>query len=232
MSPDEAAAAPGPGADVGQLVTQALAAGDPTGWFERLYAAAEDGAAAVPWDRGAPHRLLTAWAQQKALNGRGRRALVVGCGPGWDAEYIAGRGFAVTAFDISASAIRAARRRFPGSAVRYQVADLLDPPPAWRKSFDLVVESQTVQSLPDPPRRDAITRIGHMVAPGGTLVVIALARDDGEEPGPLPPWPITRAEVGAFTGTGLVPVRIGDVPDGGQPPSGRRWLAEFRRPGG
>ena len=176
---EEPAAEAGPGAEPGRLVAQALSAGDPTGWFEPLYAAAEQGAGAVPWDRGgAPHWLLTAWAGRQALNGRGRRALVVGCGLGADAEYIAGRGFAVLAFDISASAIRGARRRFPGSAVDYQVADLLAPPAEWREAFDLVVESQTVQALPDPPRRDAIGNIGHMVAPGGTLVVIALARAD------------------------------------------------------
>ena len=38
-------AAPGPGAEPGRLVAQALSAGDPTGWFEPLYAAAEEGAA-------------------------------------------------------------------------------------------------------------------------------------------------------------------------------------------
>jgi SAM-dependent methyltransferase len=228
---EEPAAAPAPGTEPGRLVARALSAGDPTGWFEPLYAAAEEGAAVVPWDRGAPHWLLTAWAERKALNGDGRRALVVGCGLGADAEYVAGRGFAVLAFDISASAIRAARRRFPGSTVDYRVADLLDPPAEWREAFDLVVESQTVQALPDPPRRDAIDSIGRMVAPGGTLVVIALARADGEEAGPWPPWPITRAEVESFTATGLAPVTIEEVADTGQGPPGRRWLAEFRRPG-
>jgi SAM-dependent methyltransferase len=203
MSPGEdAAPAPDPGAETGRLVARALSAGDPTGWFEPLYAAAEEGAAVVPWDRGAPHWLLTTWAEEKALNGGGRRALVAGCGLGADAEHIEGRGFAVVAFDISASAIQAARRRFPGSAVDYVVADLLDPPAGWREAFDLVVESQTVQSLPDPPRRDAIARVGHMVAPGGALIVIALARADGEEAGPWPPWPITRAEVGGLRGDG------------------------------
>jgi hypothetical protein len=115
--------------------------------------------------------------------------------------------------------------------VDYQVADLLAPPAGWREAFDLVVESQTVQALPDPPRRDAIGNIGHMVAPGGTLVVIALARADDEEAGPWPPWPITRAEIEAFTATGLAPVKIEEVADAGQEPPGRRWLAEFRRPG-
>ena len=168
---DEPAAAPGSGAEPGRLVARALSAGDPTGWFEPLYAAAEEGAAVVPWDRGgAPHWLLTAWAERKAPNGAGRRALVVGCGLGADAEYVAGRGFAVLAFDISASAIRAARRRFPGSTVDYRVADLLAPPAGWGQAFDLVVESQTVQALPDPPRRDAIGSIGRMVAPGRRLL--------------------------------------------------------------
>jgi SAM-dependent methyltransferase len=232
LSAGEEAPSADPGSGTDRLVARALSAGDPTGWFEPLYAAAEEGTAVVPWDRGAPHWLLTAWAEEKVLNGGARRALVVGCGLGADAEYIAGRGFAVVAFDISASAIRAARRRFPGSAVDYRVADLLDPPAEWREAFDLVVESQTVQSLPDPPSRDAIARIGHMVAPGGTLVVIALARADGEEPGPWPPWPITRAEVGAFAETGLEPVRIDNVADAGHQPPGRRWVAEFCRPGG
>jgi SAM-dependent methyltransferase len=244
MSPaEDAVTAPDPAQKVGQLVAQALAEGDATGWFERLYAAAEDGSAIVPWDRGRPHWLLTAWAQESGLDGGGwrgqesgldgggRRALVVGCGLGADAEFIAGLGFGTLAFDISASAVRAARRRFPASTVDYRVVDLLHPPPDWRQAFDLVVESQTIQALPDPPRRDAIARIGDMVAPGGTLVVIALARDASEDPGQWPPWPVTRAEVEAFAADGLAPVRIEDVSDSGQIPPGRRWLAEFRRPG-
>ena len=64
------------------------------------------------------------------------------------------------------------------SAVDYVVADLLAPPPAWSKAFDLVVEIYTVQALPDPPRRDAIAGVADMVAPGGTLLVIAFARGE------------------------------------------------------
>ncbi len=82
----------------------------------------------MPWDRGGPHRMLVGWARERGISGTGHRALVVGCGLGDDAEYIAGLGFGTVAFDISASAIRAARRRYPGSNLRYVVADLLDPP--------------------------------------------------------------------------------------------------------
>lgn len=220
----------GPAEEVGRLAAASVAAGDPTGWFEELYAAAARGDAVVPWDRGTPHWLLTEWAEGRALDGAGQRAMVVGCGLGADAEYVAGLGFDTVAFDISATAVRLVRERFPGSAVDYQVADLLDPPAAWDRSFDLVVESQTIQALPDPARREATAQIARMVAPGGRLVVICLAREPDEPPAPHPPWSITRAEVGAFEAAGLAPVRVEDLPDAGRVPPGRRWRAEFVRP--
>lgn len=216
-----------PGAAARRLAAEALAARDATAWFERLYAAAEEGEAVVPWDRGAPHRLLVEWGA--GIDGGGRRALVVGAGLGADAEYVAGLGFETVAFDVSATAIRTARRRFPDSRVDYVAADLLDPPAEWREAFDLVVESLTVQSLPDPPRRDAIAQVGRMVAPGGTLLVIATARDEADGPVHGPPWPLTRAEVESFASGGLEPRRIEDLRDSEQPDI-HRWRAEFERP--
>ena len=199
---------------------------DPTGWFERLYAAAEQGDASVPWDRGGPNPVLARWADERGLDGDGRRALVVGSGLGGDAEFVAALGFDTVAFDVSPTAVKLARRRFPGSRVDYVVADLLDPPPEWRHAFDLVVESLTAQSLPDPPRGDAIARIGQMLAPGGTLIVISGI--DGEHDfGDGPPWPLTRAEVESFASGGVRPVRI-EVVDAAQP-GDHRWRAEFTR---
>jgi len=161
------------------------------------------------------------------VRGGGRRALVVGCGFGADAEHLAQLGFATTAFDVSPTAVRSARARFPDSRVSYRAADLLDPPAEWRRAFDLVLESLTVQSLPDPPRRAAIRRVGELVAPGGTLLVIATARDG---PPQAPPWPLTRDEIDAFaTDGGLEPIAIERLEDqaGEVPP---RWRAELRRP--
>jgi SAM-dependent methyltransferase len=218
---------PDPDERARELAGASLSAGDATGWFERLYAAAEAGQGVVPWDRGSPHRLLVQWAEQREITGDGRRALVVGCGLGDDAEYISGRGFRTVAFDISASAIRAARRRYPDSRVSYVVADLLDPPAGWQQAFDLVVESLTLQALPDPPRRDAIRHLGRLVAPGGTLIVNARARDQEDDPGGGPPWPLTRAEIDAIGASGLEAVRVEDIRE----PGSRRWRAEYRRPG-
>ncbi|HMJ37598.1 MAG TPA: class I SAM-dependent methyltransferase [Baekduia sp.] len=211
--------------DATRLAGESLAANDPTGWFERLYAAARTGDAIVPWDREAPHPLLIGWTQEHELEGAGRRAMVVGAGPGHDAEHVAGLGFATTAFDISETAVHAAQERHPDSRVEYVAADLLDLPAEWIGAFDLVVEIMTVQALPDPPRRAAIASVARLVAPGGTLLVVAAAHDGGAREGG-PPWPLVREEVEAFAAGGaLTTVAVEEHADP------HRWRAAFRRPG-
>ena len=149
-----------------------------TGWFEYLYAEAADGRAEVPWDQPRPTATL---ASAGLPSGEGHAALVVGCGLGRDAEFLAELGYATTAFDLSGTAVRVARQRHPDSAVDYRVADLLAAPADWRRAFDLVVESNTVQALPRVLRERATAAVGEFVAPQGTLLVLAAAAD--EEPG-------------------------------------------------
>lgn len=197
---------------------------DPTAFFEPLYVAAARGEREVPWDRGGPHPLIDEWARD--LAGAGRRALVVGSGLGADAELLAERGFEVAAFDVSPTAIASTLERFPDSPVDYRVADLLHPPDGWRHAFDLVVESLTVQSMPIEFHAEATANVARMVAPGGTLLVVATARDEAAGVPDGPPWPLTRAELDAFGGDGLQAVRVEDVRRPRVPP---RWRAEFRR---
>ncbi|MBF8190630.1 class I SAM-dependent methyltransferase [Nonomuraea sp. K274] len=209
-----------PEEDAIRLAAESLASGDPVGWFERLYSESETGDAIVPWDSRSPHFLLTEWGSPGA-----GRALVVGAGLGDDAEYIAGLGYETVAFDVSESAVRLARERFPASEVRYQVANLLEPPAEWRHAFDLVVEIMTVQALPEPLHDRAIARVAEFVRPGGTLLVIASGREEG---GPVfaPPWPLTPSEIAAFTVKGLEKGSIEDLRDGER----HRWRATFHRP--
>jgi SAM-dependent methyltransferase len=203
-----------------RLAAASLTERDPTGWFERLYVAADQGDAVVPWDRGGPHPLVAEWAE--GVRGDGGRAVVVGAGFGADAELLARLGFDTVAFDVAPTAVRSARDRAPGSAVDYRVADLLDPPADWRGAFDLVVEVFTVQALPDDVHPRAIDNVADLVAPGGTLLVVSAARDERDGPVTGPPWPLTRAELDAFAAGELRPVRV-ERSDG-------RWRAEFRRP--
>lgn len=215
-----------------RLAAESLAEGDPTGWFERLYAHAAAGEATVPWDRDEPNALLVGWAGRGAAEGVGvgKRALVVGCGLGRDAEFVAGLGFRTTAFDVSPTAVAGARARFPGSVVDYVVADLLEPPAEWAGAFDLVLESITVQSMPLSVRADAIVNVARTVAPGGRLLVISGIREEGEE-AECPPWPLTRAELDSFAVHGLRAAHIERVPrpDAPDAPDALRWRAEFRR---
>jgi SAM-dependent methyltransferase len=210
-----------------RLAAEALAGGDATGWFDRLYDAGRRGEVAMPWDRDEPHPLLAAWARERSPVGTGRRAVVVGCGLGADAEFVAGLGYDVVAFDVSPTAVATVRERRPGSAVRYTTADLLDLPADWRSAFDLVVEIHTVQALPVALRPSATAAVRSLPAPGGTLLVVAAARDDGP-PADGPPWPLTPAEVTAF-GDGLETTDLRRYADDVEP-AGSRWRGEFWRP--
>ena len=101
------------------------------------------------------------------------RALDVGCGEGADALWLAGRGWRVTAVDISQVALdrAAATAMAAGPDIAERViwtqADLTTaPPPAG--SFDLV--SLQYFPLPVQPGDIALRGLLDAVAPGGTLL--------------------------------------------------------------
>lgn len=209
-----------------QLAQRAAADGEPLRWFEQLYAAAEAGTATVPWADLAVNPHLAAW---KLLDpATMRRVLVVGCGYGDDAEWLAQRGCDVTAFDIAGSAVRKCRERFPASGVRYQVANLLDPPRAWTEApFDLVVEAYTVQVLP-PASAERAAAVRMLAAlTGKTLLVIARGRGAGDDPGAMP-WPLQPAELGPLRDLGLRRILFEDYLDDEDPPVRRLRVTYLR----
>jgi len=190
--------------------------------FEGMYAGAEAGGAKPPWDYGAPRPQLVAWAEAQNLAGGGREALVVGCGYGADAEYLASLGYRTIGFDFAPTAIAGARRKYPASEVEYLVADVLDLPGEWRRRFALVVESLTVQSMPPEQHTEAAQRIGSLVAPEGTLLVLATTRDEGAEV-KGPPWPLSRVELEDFAHGDLILRRVERIEGGAW------WRAELSR---
>ena len=205
--------------------------GDPTGWFEPLYQEAEAGKSTVPWANLCPNsRLLDFWKTHSQPTG-GKSALTIGCGLGDDAEQLAAWGFRTTAFDISESAIRASRKRFPHSSVEYLAANLLDPLPTWRHAFDFVFEANTLQVLPAALRPPAIKNTAGFLRTGGLLLVIARGREPSDPEGQMP-WPLTRAELSAFTAAGLEELSFEDLLDLEDPadPAVRRFRVLFRRP--
>ena len=202
--------------------------GDPTGWFEALYREAEEGKSTIPWADYHPTPQLVGFWLQHPQQTAGKSALVVGSGLGDDAEQLAIWGFRTTAFDISESAIRGTRKRFPNSRVDYHAADLLHPPASWREQFDFVFEANTLQVLPAALRPQATKNIVSFLCPGGHLLVIARHREPSDREGQMP-WPLTRAEISAFTAHGLEELLCDILPDANEP-GVHRFRVLFHRP--
>ncbi len=211
-----------------ELAAEFIGKGDPTGWFEHLYREGEEGRSVSPWeDRGANSSLLEFWSAHPQTTA-GKKALVIACGLGDDAEQLAAWGFATTAFDISETAIRMARKRFPKSAVEYAVANLFQPPAEWNQNFDFVFEANTVQALPGNVRSGAIRNIASFVRPGGKLLAIVRGREPHEPEGQLP-WPLTREELAEFARAGLSEQSFEEYFDNEEPPA-RRYRVLYSRP--
>jgi SAM-dependent methyltransferase len=210
-----------------ELAAEFLRKGDPTGWFEALYKEGEAGKSIVPWaDRGANPGLTEFWKEHPQTTS-GKKALVIACGLGDDAEQLAAWGFETTAFDISETAIRTARKRFPKSEVKYSEADLFQPPAEWERKFDFVFEANTVQALPASVRAQAIQKIAGFVGPGGKLLAIVRGRESHEPEGEMP-WPLTRAELGEFVRAGLAEESFEEYFDNEEPPA-RRFRVLYTR---
>ncbi len=174
------------------------------GDFETFYARAAGDPSAIPWAHQRAHPLLVSWLDEhpKPVPFGNGRALVIASGLGDDAEELARRGWNVSAFDASPTAIAWTHRRYPDTAVAYVVADLFDLPKTWSRAFDLVVENRTIQSLPPARHGGAIAAIAATVAPGGVVVAIAHGRDD-PEPALSRPWPLSKRELDLFRAQGL-----------------------------
>lgn len=173
---------------------------DRRNWFEAVYRSAEGDPAGVPWADLAPKQTLLDWLATHS--GAGRRAIDVACGLGDNAEAMAAAGWNTCAFDFSDQAVAWARERFPDSPVDYRVADLLDLPPEWLGTFDLVHECYTLQALDGAQRAAALEAVTKLVAPRGTLLVITRVRPSGTA-ADGPPWPLTPEELARFADLGL-----------------------------
>lgn len=210
---------------VAEIAGEHFRRGDPVGWFEVLYQQSAGDASWIPWADMQPNPALVEWFEREKIKSGGKSAVVIGCGLGDDAEYLAAMGYQVTAFDISPSAIDWCKQRYPQTRVNYQVADLFTLSPNWL--FDLVVEIYTVQALPTVFRERAITSLSRLVETGGYLLAIGRYANSPDEQD-LMPWPLTREELDGYTRAGLNEIQVEVFHDQQTPPV-RRFRALYRR---
>ncbi|WP_373546671.1 class I SAM-dependent methyltransferase [Chamaesiphon sp.] len=213
---------------VRELSTTAYSRSDYTGWFETLYAEAQGNLDAIPWADRSVNPWLLDWIKRSQLSLQDLRVLVVGCGLGDDAEYLAGLGAKVTAFDLSPTAIDWCHQRFPTSPVNYQAIDLFAAPAEWKFSFDLVIEIYTIQALPANIRPKAIECIGTFVAIEGKLLVVCRGRDPEDACENLP-FPLAKDELNRFVDTGLTQRSFEDSIDHFDPTPARRFRIVYER---
>lgn len=214
---------------VSNLAAKFLQQNDPTGWFEELYSQAKGDLTQIPWANLTVNPHLASWLAQNNLEVSGKKALVVGCGLGDDAEALSKMGFNVTGFDISPSAISWCKKRFPDTSVSYVVADALKLETAWKNSFDLIVEAYTLQALPESLRQQIMSTIANYLAPEGMLLIICRGRNIDQEAGTSPPWALTREELSWLEQLGLRKVSFEDYFDDENPPV-RRFRIQYIKP--
>ena len=179
-------------------------------YFESIYAEAAGDVARIPWAGHRPNPALVNWlnAVAPSLIRCGARVAVVGCGLGDDAREVMCRGYEVTGFDCSATAIRWAKSLDPAHSEDYVQADLFDPPSRWVHRFDLVVEVNNIHALTPDLHHRAIAALSNLLTPHGHLLIVCRG---GREPDGMidgPPWPLSEDELLEAT------MLAGLVPDG------------------
>ena len=170
---------------------------DPTGWFDSIYKSANGDHTKVFWADLEPSPYLVSWLEKNPIDKPSKRACVIGCGVGDDAEALSKFGFEVTAFDISVTAIELCKNRYKDTKVNYVVADLFDYPKEWSKSFDVVYECNTIQVLPGDYRVKARIAMSSLICKDGYILVSCRSRNEGDKENTIP-LPLTKCEMDEF----------------------------------
>ena len=156
----------------------------------------------TPWDfRGVP-RALTEFLRTTGTRGR---ALIPGCGSGYEVRVFHENGWEVVAVDFSLVAVERAREVLGPLAEKVMLAVFFmhnfD-----KQRFDVIYERTFLCSLPPGRWPDYVRRMSQLLQPGGKLLGFFLYGYEDEPP----PYPLTEAEAQALFEPGFV--RMVDEP--------------------
>ncbi|MFE2933493.1 class I SAM-dependent methyltransferase [Streptomyces sp. NPDC059278] len=135
----------------------------------------------VPWDIGEPQPDVVAMEDAGRFDGA---VLDIGCGPGDNAAFLAGRGHRVTAVDAASAAIEQAKERARGLQISFAVADAtrLD---GYEGHFDSVLDSALFHTLGAEDRSRYVAAVHRATRPGARLSMLCFADVPGGMPAPL-----------------------------------------------
>ncbi|MER5732500.1 class I SAM-dependent methyltransferase [Streptomyces sp. NPDC002138] len=184
--------------------------------FNAVYTGGEllEGAAikVVPWDIGEAQPDVVELERLGRFEGA---VLDVGCGPGDNAVFLAGRGYEVTAVDAASAAIEQARARAGDLDIEFAVADATALT-GYEGRFDSVLDSALFHTLPSAARPLYAAALHRVTRPGARLSVLCFADVPGGMPAPLSVpeeelratltaagWTITSLELSEYAGVAV-----------------------------
>lgn len=170
---------------------------EPSAWCDSIYTNAQGDYKAVFWADLEPSPYLVQWLENNKKDLKNKKAIVIGCGVGDDAQAISDYGYDVIAFDISPEAINLCKKRYPNTKVTYLVADLFDYDKKWLENFDLVYECNTIQILPGKYRIKARKAISNLVSKNAYALVSCRSREKNEKEDEIP-LPLDYEEINKF----------------------------------
>jgi len=201
---------------------------DPTGWCNSIYVDAQGDYKGVFWADLEASPYLLQWCEQNPVEKNKKKAIVIGCGVGDDAQALDELGYKVTAFDISEEAISLCKNRYPDTKVDYLVADLFDYPRQWLENFDLIYECNTIQILPGKYRIQARKAISSLAATNAHILVSCRARNKGEKENEIP-LPLDREEIDEFINTDKLSQVSFEAYDDTQEPPVPHFFAVYKK---
>lgn len=150
-----------------------------------------------PWDTGKPSSQLIRVLRQHRI--KPGRALVLGCGSGTNAVYLAQQGFEVTGVDLAPTALRLAEQKAAaaGVQVNWVLADVLDLPDLG--TFDFVFDRGCYHGVRRQGADRYVRSLLKATRPGSRILI--LAGNANEPPPHYGPPRVSEAEVrGDFRG--------------------------------
>jgi SAM-dependent methyltransferase len=120
------------------------------------------------WDMNQVHpQIEVLWPRLKLAKSR---VLILGCGKGHDANFVASQGHSVTAVDFSPVALAQAKAKYPDSGIHWVEHDALNLPTEWNADFDLIIEHTLFCAIDPELRADLVKSWRRCLAPRGQLM--------------------------------------------------------------
>ncbi len=136
----------------------------------------------APWDIGRPSGELVKAVQAGTL--APCRAVVLGCGTGTNAIYLAQQGFDVTGIDIAPTALTRAKEKADraGVKVRWVLADVTAPPTLI--PFDLVYDRGCYHGVRRQNADGYVASLRQLTHPGAKVLILAGNANEDRHDGP------------------------------------------------